>query len=107
MLGCVAVQHLVLSHGSGAESSRDFVLASFGDDDHFAGRIRLPLPETFSDTPADWEEWSWNFKAYISMFEPSAVRTPDAVETPNEEYVDAALNVLLDTGDIDEERSAG
>ena len=35
------------------------------------------------------------------MFEPSAVTTLDHAETLN-----ASLNVLLDTGDIDEDRSA-
>ena len=81
-------------------------MASFGDDDHFAGRIRVPLPEIFSGTPADWEEWSWNFKAYISTFEPSAVTILDHVEILAAEYTDADLNVFLDTGDIDEDRSA-
>ena len=39
-----------------------------GDFD-FTGKTRLPLPKTLSATPADREEWSWNFKSYISMFD--------------------------------------
>ena len=29
--------------------------------------LQETLPETFSGNPADWEEWAWNFKAYISI----------------------------------------
>ena len=50
---------------------------AIGGEGDFAGKLRLPLPETFSGNPADWEEWSWNFKAYISMFETGAVTSPD------------------------------
>ena len=38
---------------------------AIGGEGDLAGKLRHPLP--------DWEEWSWNFKAYISMFETGAV----------------------------------
>ena len=42
------------------------------------GDFRLPLPDAFIRNPADWEEWAWNFKAYISMFETGAVMQKQA-----------------------------
>ena len=54
---------------------------ALGGEGDFTGKLRLPLPETFSGNPADWEEWSWNFKAYISMFEVGAVTLMDRAET--------------------------
>ena len=36
------------------------------------GKLRLPLPNPFNGDPASWEEWEWNFRTYLSMFEPSA-----------------------------------
>ena len=32
----------------------------------FGGKLRLPLPNPF-------EEWEWNFRTYLSMFEPSVI----------------------------------
>ena len=54
---------------------------ALGGEGDFTGKLRLPLPDTFSGNPADWEEWSWNFKAYISMFGTGAVTLLDAAET--------------------------
>ena len=59
---------------------------AIGGEGDFAGKLRLPLPETFSGNPADWEEWSWNFKA--------------------DEFLDEHLQVTLDTGDVDAEQTA-
>ena len=59
---------------------------AIGGEGGFAGKLRLPLPETFSGNPADWEEWSWNFKA--------------------DEFLDEHLQVTLDTGDVDAEQTA-
>ena len=55
-------------------------MASIGEEGDFSGKLRLPLPETFSGNPADWEEWSWTFKSYICMFEPQALDALDRAE---------------------------
>ena len=68
----------------------------------FAGKIRLPLPKTFSGIPAGWEEWSWNFKSYISTFDSSVKTLLDDVESRQTSITDADLNVTLDTGDLDQ-----
>ena len=79
---------------------------ALGGEGDFTGKLRLPLPDTFSGNPADWEEWSWNFKAYISMFETGAVTLLDAAEIRNDEFLDEHLAVTLDTGDVDAEATA-
>ena len=79
---------------------------ALGGEGDFTGKLRLPLPDTFSGNPADWEEWSWHFKAYISMFETGAVTLLDAAETRNDEFLDEHLAVTLDTGDVDAEATA-
>ena len=79
---------------------------ALGGEGDFTGKLRLPLPDTFSGNPADWEEWSWNFKAYISMFETGAVALLDAAEIRNDEFLDDNLAVTLDTGDVDAEATA-
>ena len=76
-------------HGSGA-------LAAFG------GQLRLPMPSTFSGSPADWEEWSWKFKAYVSMYETSALQGLDSAETREMPITDEDLVTTLDIGDRDE-----
>ena len=67
----------------------------------FAGKLRLPLPKTFSGTPADWEEWSWNFKSYIGMFDATVKTLLDDVESRQTVLTDADLTANLDTGDVD------
>ena len=79
---------------------------AIGGEGDFAGKLRLPLPETFSGNPADWEEWSWNFKAYISMFETGAVTLMDRAELRADAFLDEHLQVTLDTGDVDAEQTA-
>ena len=79
---------------------------AIGGEGDFAGKLRLPLPETFSGNPADWEEWAWNFKAYISMFETGAVTLMDRAELRADEFLDEHLQVTLDTGDVDAEQTA-
>ena len=71
----------------------------------FEGQLGLPTPSTFSGAPADWEEWSWNFKPYISMFETSALQGLDGAETRETPITDEDLVATLDTGDRDEENA--
>ena len=35
------------------------------------GKLRLPLPKSFNGEPSDWEDWSWNFKSYLAIFQDS------------------------------------
>ena len=73
---------------------------ALGGEGDFTGKLRLPVPET------DWEEWVWNFNAYISMFETGAVTLLEQAEARNDEFLDEHLNVALDTGDVDAEQTA-
>ena len=77
-----------------------------GGEGDFTGKLRFPLPETFSSNPADWEEWAWKFKFYISMFETGTVTLLHNAERRTDEFLDEQLNVTLDTGDVDAEQTA-
>ena len=73
----------ILFHGGGAESFKELRLSPMalsGDDDSFAGKLRLPLPPIFSGKPQDWEEWSWTVTADVEMLDPQAAVFLDAHE---------------------------
>ena len=79
-------------------------MASIGEEGDFSGKLRLPLPETFSGNPADWEEWSWTFKSYICMFEPQALDALDRAEQAVATLTDVDLRVTLDDDEtVDQE----
>ena len=79
-------------------------MASIGEEGDFSGKLRLPLPETFSGNPADWEEWSWTFKSYICMFEPQALDALDRAEQAVATLTDTDLRVTLDDDEtVDQE----
>ena len=81
-------------------------MASLGGDGDFTGKVKLPLPDRFSGQPSDWEEWSWNFKAYLAMFDSTSVLTLERIEeNPTVEVTDDDMAVMLDTGDVDKERT--
>ena len=73
------------------------------EDFDFTGKIRLPLPKTFSGIPTDWEEWSWNFKAYISMFDTTVKTFMENAEGRTVPIVDDDLQVTFDTGDVNDD----
>ena len=82
-------------------------MASLGDDGDFTGRAKVPLPDRFSGQPSDWEEWSWNFKAYLAMFESASVSTLERIEeNPTQEITDDDMTVMLDALDVDQEATA-
>ena len=82
-------------------------MASLGDDGDFTGRAKLPLPDRFSGQPSDWEEWSWNFKAYLAMFDSTSVSTLERIEqNPTREITDDDMTVMLDALDVDQEATA-
>ena len=70
-------------------------MALAGDDDSFTGKLRLQLPPTFSGKPHDREEWSWTFKAYLSMFDAQAAAFLDVHELDPLEVTDGDLNVSV------------
>ena len=76
-------------------------MAALGEEGDFTGKLRLPLPESFTGQPSDWEEWSWNFKAYVSMFEQTAVQLLDQSELSPNAITDAHLQVTLADGAVD------
>ena len=46
------------------------LMASLGDDGDFTGQVTLPYLTSLADNElTDWEEQSWNFKAYLAMFD--------------------------------------
>ena len=61
----------------------------------FAGKLRLPLPPTFSARPHAWEEWSRTFKAYLAMFNAQAAAFLDAHELDPTEVTDDTLSVTV------------
>ena len=82
-------------------------MASLGDDGDFTGKVKLPLPDRFSGQPSDWEEWSWNFKAYLAMFDSTSVSTLERIEeNPTREITDDDMTVMLDALDVDQEATA-
>ena len=48
-----------------------------------------------------WEEWSWEFKTDISMFDITVKTLIDDVEGRDRPPLDADRTITLDTGDVD------
>ena len=59
------------------------------------GKLRLPLPKSFNGEPSDWEDWSWNFKSYLAIFQPDSVDFLARSETSNTEILDAHFTSAL------------
>ena len=55
----------------------------------------LPLSQVNQGKLHDWEEWSWTFKAYFSMFDAQAAAFLDAHEVDPLEVTDEDLNVTV------------
>ena len=66
----------------------------------FGGKLRLPLPDKYDGEPNLWEEWSWNFKAYVSMF---VLTFLERAEQHGAQITDADLNVNRADGTRDED----
>ena len=68
-------------------------MASFGDTG--VGRnIGLPLPDEFNGKMEQWQEWSWQVKAYVSLFEVEALRVLVNAEVADASITDDALKCL-------------
>ena len=59
------------------------------------GKLRMPLPKTFSGDPSDWEEWEWNFKSYLAICQPDATDFLVRAETSDVEIIDAHFATAL------------
>ena len=54
------------------------------------GSLKLPLPGKFSGRYEDWEDWSWTFKTYMNMMEPTLAP-----------YMDSCCDMALELTDED------
>ena len=96
-LECQACQATYFSYGSGAlirsrTSEAPSRMAELAGD---FGKLRLPLPKTFSGEPSDREDWSWNFKSCLAIFQQDSVDFLARSETSNTEIVDAHFTSAL------------
>ena len=69
----------------------------------FGGKLKLPLPDKYDGEPNLWEEWSWNFKAYVSMFDTNVLTFLERAEQHGAQITDADLNVNQADGTRDED----
>ena len=59
------------------------------------GKLRLPLPKSFNGDPYDWEEWEWNFKRYLAIFQPDSIDFLVRAETSDVGIIDAHFATAL------------
>ena len=68
-------------------------MASLGDTG-IGGSARLPLPDKFDGKMENWEDWSWQVKAYVSLFKVEALRVLEDAELARSPITDDALERL-------------
>ena len=68
-------------------------MASFGDTG-IGRNVGLPLPDEFNGKMEQWQEWSWQVKAYVSLFEVEALRVLVNAEVADASITDDALKCL-------------
>ena len=68
-------------------------MANFGDTG-IGGSARLPLPDKFDGKMEHWEDWSWQVKAYVSLFKIEALRVLENAEVATAQITDDALERL-------------
>ena len=87
-------------HGSGALTPATTELSN-GQlwDTGIGGSARLPLPDKFNGKMEHWEDWSWQVKAYVSLFKVEALRVLENAEVATIPSTDDALEQteLVDT----------
>ena len=78
----------------------NWAMASFGDTG-IGGSARLPLPDKFDGKMENWEDWSWQVKAYVSLFKVEALRVLEDAETARSPITDDILERLeVDTTEL-------
>ena len=70
----------------------NWAMASFGDTG--VRNVGLPLPDEFNGKMEQWQEWSWQVKAYVSLFEVEALRVLVNAEVADASITDDALKCL-------------
>ena len=56
-----------------------------------SGSMELPLPNKVTGRYEDWEDWSWTFKTYMTMIEPTLAPYMEQVQDTPLEITDADL----------------
>ena len=56
--------------------------------------VGLPLPDEFNGKMEQWQEWSWQVKAYVSLFEVEALRVLVNAEVADASITDDVLKCL-------------
>ena len=56
-----------------------------------SGSMKLSLPSKFTGKYEDWEDWSWTFKTYMNMMEPTRAPYMDKVQDIPLEITDEDL----------------
>ena len=72
-------------------------MANFGDIG-IGGSARLPLPDRFDGKMEHWEDWSWQVKAYVSLFKAEALGVLEHAEVATAQITDDALERLEANG---------
>ena len=69
----------------------------------FFGTVKLPFPDKYGGTTSRWEEWGWNLKTCVGMFdeEHKSKTLIDDVEGRDRPLLDTDPTVALDTGDVE------
>ena len=68
-------------------------MANCGDTG-IGGSARLPLPDELDGKMERWEGWSWQVKAYVSLFKVEALRVLENAEVATAQITDDALERL-------------
>ena len=71
----------------------NWAMASFGDTG-IGRNVGLPLPDELNGKMEQWQEWSWQVKAYVSLFEVEALRVLVNAEVADASITDDALKCL-------------
>ena len=69
-------------------------MASIGDSKGIGGELKLNPPPPFSGAIEHWEEWSWQFKSYVSLFKPHVSILLESVEGTSDTITDKYLAIL-------------
>ena len=68
-------------------------MANFGDTG-IGGSARLPLPDNLKGKMQQWEDWSLQVEAYVSLFRVEALRVLENAEVATAPITDDALERL-------------
>ena len=66
-------------------------MAAVGDSKALGGELKLAPPPPYSGSVENWEEWSWQLKSYVSLFEPHIAKSLESVEGKSDAIDDKYL----------------